>query len=75
MESMKNYFDYEFHCMCGIPSVTLEGKLADYKSIIERIDALIALVPDFAVSIVSVPDIAVKFLFASKAFYSLALSP
>jgi hypothetical protein len=48
MESMKNYFDFmDMEIVCGIPKITLEGELADYKSIIERIDALFVLLPDF----------------------------
>uniref|UniRef100_A0A914VEA9 Uncharacterized protein n=1 Tax=Plectus sambesii TaxID=2011161 RepID=A0A914VEA9_9BILA len=47
MEAMKNYFEYKVVLLCGIPQITLEGEEADYKSIITRIDSLIALLPDF----------------------------
>ena len=31
MSSMKNYFDYKFGLMCGLPSVTLEGEQEDWE--------------------------------------------
>ena len=45
MEAMKNYFQFYCHTMCGIPEVTLEGNVEDYLSIVDRIDALISLLP------------------------------
>ena len=49
MESMKNYFEYTCVLLRGVPKVTLDGKSGDYISIIERIDSLITLLPDFEV--------------------------
>ena len=33
MESMKSYFKYQFHSLCGIPEITLEGTTADWQLI------------------------------------------
>lgn len=40
MDSMDNYFSYLFLTLCGIPSITLEGKPEDWKSILKRIRQL-----------------------------------
>lgn len=40
MDSMKTYFKYAVMTMCGIPSVTLEGTVDDWKSIRTRVQAL-----------------------------------
>jgi len=37
MGVLKNYFDYKMCLMCGLPKVTLEGSLADWENIKERI--------------------------------------
>ncbi len=34
------YFDYHMTCMCGIPSVTLEGERADWEKLLARLDRL-----------------------------------
>lgn len=49
MESMKNYFEYTCVLLRGIPRITLDGESSDYLSIIERIDALMILLPEFEV--------------------------
>lgn len=36
MDAVQSYFDYRVHCMCGIPSVTLEGTLDDWLRLRER---------------------------------------
>jgi len=36
MSSMKKYFDFKFCLMCGLPSVTLEGKKEDWEDILRR---------------------------------------
>ena len=36
MDAMQAYFTYEFHTICGIPSITLEGTPDDWRSIAER---------------------------------------
>jgi hypothetical protein len=33
MDTLKNYFEYEVHTMCGIPEITLEGTLDDWKKL------------------------------------------
>ncbi|RDX44374.1 hypothetical protein OH76DRAFT_1096705 [Lentinus brumalis] len=40
MSSLKSYFDYHMTCMCGIPSVTLEGERADWEKLLARLDRL-----------------------------------
>jgi len=40
MGLMKNYFSYKICLMCGLPKVTLEGKLEDWKEIRQRVDKL-----------------------------------
>ncbi|PFH54119.1 hypothetical protein AMATHDRAFT_135684, partial [Amanita thiersii Skay4041] len=40
MCTMKNYFDYGFCLMCGIPQVTLEGTKGDWENILLRIEKL-----------------------------------
>lgn len=40
MDAMQNYFAYEMCSMCGIPEITLEGTLEDWKSIRRRAQAL-----------------------------------
>jgi len=47
MESLKNYYEYKFSLMCGIPEVILHGTVEDYQSIIERILKFQKLFPDF----------------------------
>lgn len=40
MATMKKYFSYEFHLTCGVPSITLEGTVQDWKNIYERLGKL-----------------------------------
>ncbi|KAI0690420.1 hypothetical protein C8T65DRAFT_98399 [Cerioporus squamosus] len=40
MSSLKSYFDYRMACMCGIPSITLEGERADWEKLLSRLDRL-----------------------------------
>lgn len=40
MDAMQNYFSYEFHTMCGIPEVRLEGTVEDWQLLHERTAAL-----------------------------------
>jgi len=35
MDSMKDYFDYDFETLCGIPSITLEGTPEDWDKLAE----------------------------------------
>lgn len=36
MDVLQQYFDFEFRSMCGIPEITLEGTVDDWKSIRKR---------------------------------------
>jgi len=47
MDSLKSYYDYKFSLCCGIPEVTLLGKPEDFQSILDRVNELAALIPDF----------------------------
>ncbi|HRI67350.1 MAG TPA: DUF4419 domain-containing protein, partial [Polyangium sp.] len=40
MEAMQKYFKYVVVTMCGIPAITLEGTVDDYRSIRRRVQAL-----------------------------------
>ncbi|KAK2773003.1 hypothetical protein CKAH01_13667 [Colletotrichum kahawae] len=40
MGAMRDYFSYEVHLRCGIPSVTLLGEATDYKDILKRLDKI-----------------------------------
>ncbi|RPD58466.1 hypothetical protein L227DRAFT_505146 [Lentinus tigrinus ALCF2SS1-6] len=40
MSSFKSYFNYRMMCMCGIPSVTLEGERADWEKLLARLDRI-----------------------------------
>ncbi|CAL8089663.1 unnamed protein product [Orchesella dallaii] len=40
MATMKKYFDYKECLMCGIPNVTLEGTVADWENIHNRLEKL-----------------------------------
>lgn len=40
MDAMKQLFDYSFLTMCGIPEITLEGTVDDWRSIRHRAEAL-----------------------------------
>ncbi|KAH7910176.1 hypothetical protein BJ138DRAFT_1153517 [Hygrophoropsis aurantiaca] len=40
MATLKEYFSYKMCLMCGIPSVTLDGKKEDWEAILERLDKL-----------------------------------
>lgn len=42
MGAMKHYFEYQASCCdCGLPSITLEGTLEDWRSIRQKIDRLL----------------------------------
>jgi hypothetical protein len=38
MDAMQAFFSYEFHTMCGIPSVTLEGTVEDWGALSQRVE-------------------------------------
>ncbi|MGC9524372.1 MAG: DUF4419 domain-containing protein [Limnospira sp.] len=39
MDALQSYFDYSLMTMCGIPEITLEGEVADWESLRERVAA------------------------------------
>lgn len=43
MDMMSPYFDYAMYCVCGIPSITLLGTPADWRTIRERIEVIAEL--------------------------------
>jgi hypothetical protein len=47
MDSLKNYYSYEFSIECGLPEVTLRGTPNDFQSMIDRLDQLKTFFPDF----------------------------
>ena len=36
MDTLKNYFEYELHSFCGIPEITLEGTVDDWKKLRDK---------------------------------------
>ena len=47
MFSFKDFFNYRFVCYgCGIPSISLTGKVEDYEKILKSLDELIKLDPN-----------------------------
>lgn len=40
MDSMSNYFDYEFISLCGIPEIEIKGTIDDYNKIITSLEEL-----------------------------------
>ncbi|EFA84905.1 hypothetical protein PPL_01898 [Heterostelium album PN500] len=40
MATMKNYFNYSFSLLCGLPSVTLLGSEEDWKQLIDKVQRL-----------------------------------
>jgi hypothetical protein len=40
MDTYASYFDYTLHCVCGIPSITVTGTLADWERIRARVEVL-----------------------------------
>ncbi|KAJ6644141.1 hypothetical protein Bhyg_09107 [Pseudolycoriella hygida] len=40
MAVTKKYFDFSFRLMCGIPNITLEGTVADWENILNRLEKL-----------------------------------
>jgi len=47
MDSVKSYYDYRFVTMCGLPEVTLRGSPEDFQQVINRINELRNIFPDF----------------------------
>jgi len=45
MDSMKSYFKYEVHTLCGIPSVELEGTVDDWEKLRDKVQQLQPFVP------------------------------
>ena len=40
MGALKNYFEYKVYFLCGIPYITLEGTIDDWKKIRQKIEKL-----------------------------------
>lgn len=40
LDSLKSYFEYEFHTLCGIPEVKLEGTVEDWNELPKRAEVL-----------------------------------
>ncbi|MBC7864605.1 MAG: DUF4419 domain-containing protein [Bacteroidia bacterium] len=40
LDGMSEYFDYLFYSLCGIPKITLEGSIEDYRKILSNLDEL-----------------------------------
>jgi hypothetical protein len=40
MDCVQSYFSYEFHTLCGIPAVTLEGTVEDWEKVHDRVGRL-----------------------------------
>jgi len=40
MDSMSNYFDYEFASLCGIPEIEIKGTVADYTKMLNALEIL-----------------------------------
>jgi hypothetical protein len=40
LDAYEAYFEYEVTCVCGIPSITLEGSASDWRSLREKIEIL-----------------------------------
>merc|ERR1712079_751295 len=66
LESIKDYFDYQCGEICGIPSITLEGSVADWQTLLARIDQLDAMELDLEFWTGCLREILVQFVNASK---------
>jgi hypothetical protein len=40
LDAYEAYFEYVVYCVCGIPSITLEGTVSDWRSLREKIEIL-----------------------------------
>ena len=40
MDTLQDFFDYEFHTLCGIPEIQICGTTDDYKSLVEHVSKL-----------------------------------
>jgi len=40
MSTLKQYFRYIMMCLCGIPSLTIQGTQSDWQSILDRLDKI-----------------------------------
>ncbi len=36
LDAVQNYFEYRLHTLCGIPTITLEGTIADWQALADR---------------------------------------
>jgi len=47
MDAMQSYFKYEVMTLCGIPSITLEGTVADWELLREKVIGLRGIIPSW----------------------------
>jgi hypothetical protein len=47
MNNVKSYYSYRFVSDCGLPKVTLRGSSEDFQQVIDRVNQLRAIFPDF----------------------------
>lgn len=40
LDAFQSYFEYAIYCMCGIPEITLEGEVSDWRNLREKIEVL-----------------------------------
>lgn len=40
MDAFQQYFEYELQCICGIPDITLEGRVEDWQRIYDRVQRM-----------------------------------
>jgi hypothetical protein len=52
MDSMSNYFDYEFISLCGIPEIEIKGEIDDYMKMIDALEKLKAYNLDWWINII-----------------------
>jgi hypothetical protein len=70
LDAYSPFFSYWMRCICGIPSITLTGTVADWQSIRERIDVIAEL--DLATWCRSLAPIADQFVRAAAGDLDLA---
>lgn len=42
MDAYSPYFSYDVYCICGIPSITLEGDLQDWRELRQKLEAIVS---------------------------------
>ena len=62
MDAMKQYFDYRFSTLCGIPEVRLTGTKQDWLNLKTKTNDLIQLLPDLKIWMKSLDEILSNFV-------------